>query len=198
MARPPGIQVDSAKLRALLQARGLTASGFAKRGCPGVSARTLCAMVAARPGRFAIESVYAVASHLGVQAKDILPGSRSARGSLETPKAGASVGRAIQVSGNVDGVPLGDRVFIVVQRGRELWPKEPELDPSKRSFSVHVMESGEHAPYDFDLLLVHVSPAGGTAIDEWLARGRAGHGYPGLAGVDGLVTLACLSPLRLS
>lgn len=89
-------------------------------------------------------------------------------------------------------------MWLVVQVGNLLFPKEPEIRASDHSWIQEVLESGDMPDGRFSLVLLMVDGDGQDEIEIWLAHGAAGGGYPGLESVSGSVKLDVATGLVLA
>lgn len=102
------------------------------------------------------------------------------KGSLQQPKPGETVGRSFVVAGNLGETPDGYHVWLGVEIGALLWPKEPEIPTSDRRFSVKIVEGGSPPGGRFSLTLFQVAPKGQKRIAIWFDTGRRKGDWPGI------------------
>lgn len=118
-------------------------------------------------------------------------------GAIESPAAGSRVPREFAVAGSLSNIPGDDHLWLAVQAGNLLYPKEPEVGPSSDHFSEQVVEGGNPPGGAFSLVLLEVGAAGQATVERWLSALRAGDEPPGLRSIPGATTLDAVSNLRL-
>jgi hypothetical protein len=115
-------------------------------------------------------------------------------GRILSPAEGDRVGRRIPVRVEVADIPAGQHVWLAVEVGGLLWPKEPEVSADGPRWSGIVNEGGN--PDDLAVSLWLVPADGQRLIEDWFARAYR-EGYPGLASIPGATRLDTVRGLRL-
>lgn len=148
-------------------------------------------------GAALIGLVGAVVAALIVAGK-LPPSHRDPAGRIESPAASSNVGREFTVSGTLSDIPGDDHVWLAVQVGNLLFPKEPEIAHPSGGYSEQIVEGGSPPGGRFSLVLLRVGEEGQTAIERWLSALRRGEEPPGLAEIEGADVLDALANLRLT
>ncbi len=99
---------------------------------------------------------------------------------IQQPKSSETVGRTFVVSGDLGEMPEGYHVWLGIEIGALLWPKEPEIPIGDRHFSVKIVEGGNPPGGRFSLTLFQVSSEGQKRIADWVDTGRRTGDWPGL------------------
>src|SRR5262245_42054927 len=117
-------------------------------------------------------------------------------GSITEPKPEQAVGRTFQCSGIVTGLQPGLSLWLAVEVGALVWPRESKISLEKdNKWSVTVFEDG--ASETFSLALYVADAAVDKRISKWLETGRRTGTYPELKGIPGARRLARIDDLRL-
>ena len=95
------------------------------------------------------------------------------------PEDGQTIGASIAASVEVRSVPKDYHVWVAVQKGRLVWPREPEVTVTDRPWSGIFYEGGRVGKVDLVLLLVPA--AGHEQIQRWLERAKKTGSYPGMS-----------------
>jgi hypothetical protein len=120
------------------------------------------------------------------------------RGQIVSPKSGEQVPRSFLVDGTLSRkIPRGRHVWLAVQLGNLLFPKEPELPRRDLHWAQEIVEGGDPPGASFSVALLMVDRNGHRAIEEWLARGREGEGFPGMEEIPGSEKLSVVRQLTL-
>lgn len=120
-----------------------------------------------------------------------------ASGEILIPQNGERVARSFTVEGTLSDIPDDRHVWVAVQIGNLLFPKEPEIPSADKHWSQDVVEGGNPAEGEFSVVLLTVDDNGHRVIEEWLGRGREGEGSPGLSTIPGSSKLDVVSGLVL-
>jgi hypothetical protein len=129
-----------------------------------------------------------------------------AAGDIVSPTKSQDVPNAFSVEGTLSAIPPDHHVWVAVQIGNLLFPKEPEIPSQDRRFSQEVVEDEVRAGSRFDLALLMVDSEDHREIVAWLMSGRRAegesdaeesNGYQGLKNEDipGRVKLAVVRDL---
>jgi len=118
-------------------------------------------------------------------------------GQILSPESGHGLASTFTVEGTLSAIPGDHHVWIAVQIGNLLFPKEPEIPPQDEHWVQKVVEAGQPGTR-FSLVLLMVDASGQRVIEDWLARGRTGGGYAGFANVSGSVRLDAVTGLVVS
>ena len=117
--------------------------------------------------------------------------------SFTEPRPNDVVGRTIQCSGVVTGLQPGLSLWLAVEAGDRLWPKESKVLPDAANrWSVPVFEDG--MADEFSLSLYVTDGSADRRIRDWLEAGRRTGQYTELRGIPGARRLARVDGLRLS
>lgn len=127
----------------------------------------------------------------------ILWGPQNPAGEIESPAAGSRIPREFTVTGTFSNIPDEEHLWLAVQVGNVLYPKEPEIDTSASHFSEQIVEGGNPPGGRFSLVLLRVDRDGQAGVERWLSALRAGEEPPGLTNVTGARVLDAVANLRL-
>jgi hypothetical protein len=118
------------------------------------------------------------------------------RATIESPKPGESVDRAIECSGSAKGIPPDAHLWLAVEERGFIWPKEGEIIIDKHGrWEGQIFEDG--VAEEFAVSLFMADPVGDRFIRTWLERGKRS-GYTELTGgIDGTTRLTRNGNLRL-
>jgi hypothetical protein len=121
------------------------------------------------------------------------------KGRILQPQANTVVGRSFTVSGEHIDLPKDYHVWLAVEIGTLLWPKEPEVPTADKKWSVKVVEGGNPPGGLFSLSLFQVSPEGNQFIVRWHKHGQRTGDFPGLnaSEIPGFSRLDIVENLRL-
>lgn len=117
-------------------------------------------------------------------------------GSIESPVEGSRVAREFAVSGALSHIREDEHVWIAVQVGNVLYPKEPEVAPADH-FSEQIVEGGSPPGGWFSVVLLRVEPEGQSTIENWLSALRRDERPPGMRTIPGAQVLDAATNLRL-
>ena len=118
-------------------------------------------------------------------------------GSFTEPRPNDVVGRTIQCSGVVTGLQPGLSLWLAVEAGEFLWPKESRVLPDAANrWSVPVFEDGMTDEFAVGLYVTDADAD--RRIRDWLEAGRRTGQYTELRGIPGARRLARVDGLRLS
>lgn len=117
-------------------------------------------------------------------------------GSITAPQPEQTVGRTFQCSGTATGMQPGLSLWLAVEAGGLVWPKESKVDPDKdNKWSVTVFEDGSNETFSVALFVMD------TEVDKrlrkWLEKGRCNGTYSECKGIPGARRLARVDGLRL-
>jgi hypothetical protein len=117
-------------------------------------------------------------------------------GSISEPRANDVVGRTFQCSGVVTGLQSGLHLWLAVEAGGRLWPRETEVLPNEANeWSVPIFEDGMTEEFAVSLFVADANAD--RRIMEWLDAGRRTGEYTELRGIPGARRLARVDGLRL-
>ena len=112
------------------------------------------------------------------------------------PQPNESVGRTFQCSGVVTGLQPGLNLWLAVEVGNLVWPKETKVLPDENNkFCVTIFEDGVTDQFAVSLFVADRSAD--RRIKEWLEAGRRTGKYSELPGIPGARRLARIDGLRL-
>jgi hypothetical protein len=118
-------------------------------------------------------------------------------GSFNEPQPNEAVGRAIRCSGVVTGPQAGLNLWLTVEVGDLVWPKESKVLPDEANkWNVMIFEDGV-ATEQFAVSLFVADTNADRRIREWLEAGRRTGKYSELRGIPGARRLARVDGLRL-
>ena len=118
-------------------------------------------------------------------------------GSFTEPTPNDVVGRTIQCSGVVTGLQPGLSLWLAVEAGDFLWPKESRVLPDATNrWSVPIFEDG--VTDEFRVSLYVADANADRRIRDWLETGRRTGQYTELRGIPGARRLARVDGLRLA
>jgi Domain of unknown function (DUF4407) len=95
-------------------------------------------------------------------------------GRILSPIGGTRVPRNFTVEGVLAKIPPKRNVWLAVQIGNHLWPKEPKIPSSDSHWSQEVVEAGSPPGDRFSIVLLMVNDAGDREIRRWLQGTREG------------------------
>ena len=118
-------------------------------------------------------------------------------GSILAPKPNDTVGRTFECSGVVTGMQPGLRLWLAVEVGELVWPKESKVSPNeKNEWRTIVFEDGRSP--NFSVALFLADPAVDQRIAKWLENGRRTGTYADLRGIQGARRIARVDGLHLT
>lgn len=118
-------------------------------------------------------------------------------GSITSPVPGQRVARALAVEGALAGVPEQHHVWLAVQVGNSLWPKQPEVRRRDQRWRREIVEAGLPRDGKFSVVLLMVGPQGQAQIEEWTRHGQATGNWPGLTELADAEQLAVVGDLEV-
>jgi Domain of unknown function (DUF4062) len=117
-------------------------------------------------------------------------------GSFSKPRPNSKVGRTIECSGVVKGLQPGSNLWLAVEIGDLVWPKEAKVLPRDNKWSAPIFEDG--ATKQFSVSLLVADATADARLRKWLEAGlKAGGKYSELRGIPGTRRLARVDGLRL-
>ena len=109
-------------------------------------------------------------------------------GKIEGPQQGQAVTRTFQVNGIISDLPQGHSLWLAIQVGDLIWPKEPKITPTAAKWFATISEGGSPPNGRFSVVLLATSPSATTELEKWFRRGDfAGiskHKIPGMTALD--------------
>jgi hypothetical protein len=118
-------------------------------------------------------------------------------GSINDPRPNEAVGRTFKCSGVVTGLQPGLSLWLAVEVGDLVWPKESKVTPDQdNKWSAMVFEDG--AAQTFAVALYIADSKVDKRIGKWLEAGRSRGTYSELRGIPGARRLARVDGLRLN
>lgn len=116
--------------------------------------------------------------------------------SFDEPQTDEAVGRTIRCAGVVNGLQPGLSLWLAVEVGNLVWPKENKVLPDETNkWCVHIFEDGVSEQFAVSLYVADTSAD--RRIKEWLEAGRHTGKYSELPGIPGARRLARIDGLRL-
>jgi hypothetical protein len=100
-------------------------------------------------------------------------------GTITFPKDGSTVARDFTSEGTLGNIADDRHVWLVVESGGLLFPKEPEI-ASQPHWIMQSFESDVPPGGRFSLVLLSAGDAGERQIRAWLIHGETTGSYPGL------------------
>ena len=117
--------------------------------------------------------------------------------SFNEPAANSEVSRTIRCSGVVTGLQPGQSLWLAVEAGGFVWPKESIVLPdATNKWSGPIFEDGVTEQFAVSLFVADVNAD--RRVREWLDAGRRTGTYAELRGIPGARRLARVDGLRLS
>jgi hypothetical protein len=114
---------------------------------------------------------------------------------IDRPQPNEAVGRTIRCSGVVTGLQQGLHLWLAVESGNRVWPKESRVLPDEtHTWFADIFEDG--ATQQFDVSLFVADEGADRRIKEWLEAGRRTGIYSELVGLPGARRLARVDGLR--
>jgi hypothetical protein len=118
-------------------------------------------------------------------------------GSVSNPQPNETVRRTFQCSGVVTGMQPGLSLWLAVEAGDLVWPKESRVAPGQdNKWSATVFEDG--ATETFAVSLFVADSKADRRIGKWLEAGRGTGKYSELRGIPGARRIARVDGLRLN
>jgi hypothetical protein len=118
-------------------------------------------------------------------------------GSISEPQPNDSVPRTLKCSGVATGMQSGLSLWLAVEVGDLVWPKESKLVPDHQNkWSATVFEDG--ATQSFAIALYLSDSTVDRRIEKWLEAGRSTGTYTDLRGIPGARRIARVDGLRLN
>lgn len=118
-------------------------------------------------------------------------------GAITSPGSGQHVGHVFTAQGTLRQLPAGHHVWLAVEVGDLLWPKEPEIPTTSGNWTRQVGEYGNPPGGRFSLVLLMVGPEGNREIQAWLRHGKETGDFPGLTRITDSVRLDVVEGLVL-
>ena len=116
--------------------------------------------------------------------------------SFNEPQPNEAVGRTIRCAGVVTGLQPGLNLWLAVEVGNLVWPKENKVLPDETNkWCVPIFEDGVTEQFAVSLFVADTSAD--RRIKEWLEAGRRTGKYSELPGIPGARRLARIDGLRL-
>jgi hypothetical protein len=117
-------------------------------------------------------------------------------GSIDKPQPGDAVPRTFDCSGSATGVQPGLSLWLAVEVGGQVWPKESKVLPDKdNKWRVKIFEDG--ASKTFSVALYVADSKADRRIEKWLEVGQQTGAYTELRGIPGARRIARVDGLRL-
>ncbi len=117
-------------------------------------------------------------------------------GSIDYPGPDQIIGRTIACAGLALGIPPDMHLWLAVETGSLIWPKEGEvLADGNGKWKKTIFEDGATRRFSISLLIVN--PKAHAQILEWLEVGRQQGQYAELKGIPGTDRIARVDKLRL-
>ena len=118
-------------------------------------------------------------------------------GSISNPQPDEAVRRTFKCSGVVTGMQPGLSLWLAVEVGDLVWPKESKVAPDQdNKWSATVFEDG--ATETFAIALFVADSKVDKRIGKWLEAGRSTGNYSELKGIPGARRIARVDGLRLN
>jgi hypothetical protein len=118
-------------------------------------------------------------------------------GSISNPQPDEEVRRTFKCSGVVTGMQPGLSLWLAVEVGDLVWPKESKVAPDQdNKWSATVFEDG--ATETFAIALFVADSKVDRRIGKWLEAGRGTGNYSELKGIPGVRRIARVDGLRLN
>jgi hypothetical protein len=117
-------------------------------------------------------------------------------GTINAPESGQMVGRTFECTGKVTGLQQGLRLWLAVEAGSLVWPKESIVAPDRdNAWSATVFEDGGTEAFAVGLYV------GDSKVDasirKWFESGKRTGNYAELKGIPGARRLTRVEDLRL-
>lgn len=114
-----------------------------------------------------------------------IPEEKPSKGQILYPESGQRLPRTFTVEGTLSDIPPGHHIWVAVQIGNLLWPKEPEIPSKDHHWSQQIVEGGSPPGGWLSLALLMVDATGNQMIEGWIRRGRSTGDWPGLNNIPG-------------
>jgi hypothetical protein len=117
-------------------------------------------------------------------------------GTIIAPESGQMVGRTFECTGKVTGMQQGLRLWLAVEAGTLVWPKESVVVPDQdNKWSATVFEDGATEAFAVGLYVGDSKVDG--RIRKWFEAGKRTGNYTELKGIPGARRLTRIENLRL-
>lgn len=126
--------------------------------------------------RLLVALVVILSVHLEVNAAEV-------EGSIDNPSDGAKVAGVYEVKGTVRNLPSGHKLWVVVRKGKNFWPKDEAFVIGGKKWTASVDESATKPGRPYSLVLFSVGPSGQTQIADWKRIGEETHSWPAMKGI---------------
>lgn len=132
-------------------------------------------IVSFRKGLFAALAVMVVV-HFEVNAAEV-------EGRIDSPSDGEKVAGVYEAKGSVRNLSYGLKLWIVVRKGKNFWPKDEAFVVGGKKWTATVDESATKPGRPYSLVLFSVGPSGQTQIADWRRIGEETHLWPAMKGI---------------
>jgi hypothetical protein len=118
-------------------------------------------------------------------------------GSISNPQPDQAVGRTFECAGVVTGMQAGLTLWLAVEVGDRVWPKESRVTPgADNKWSATVFEDG--IAQAFAVALFVADSRANKFMGKWLETGRTTGMYPELRGIPRARRIARVDGLHLN
>lgn len=100
-------------------------------------------------------------------------------GEILTPQDSVMVNESIDVTGTLENIPQDHYIWLAVQKGNHLWPKEAQISTTMKKWQVRIYEGGLNQK--FSLVLLMVKENGNKFIKSWIDTCKVNNDWSGMA-----------------
>jgi len=104
-------------------------------------------------------------------------------GSINSPSDGDKVAGVYEAKGSVRNLPSGHKLWVVVRKGKNFWPKDEAFIVGGKKWNANVDESATKPGRPYSLVLFSVGPSGQTQIADWRRIGEETYSWPAMKGI---------------
>jgi hypothetical protein len=151
--------------------------------------RTVAARVWALIGHNPLVAAFIAGLAVAVIAAYVLTRPEDPEGRICAPRSGQVVSRSFTVDGSLYAIPDDRHVWVAVQIGNQVTPKEPEIPSQDRRWVQDVVEAGRPPDGRFTLALLMVDEQGHREILRWVRAGHEARRFPSFEQIPGSVKL---------
>lgn len=126
--------------------------------------------------RFFVALVIIIVAHFEVNAAEV-------EGSIDSPSDGDKVAGVYEAKGSVSNLPSGHKLWVVVRKGKNFWPKDEAFVVGGKKWTANVDESATKPGRPYSLVLFSVGPSGQTQIADWKRISEETHSWPAMKGI---------------
>lgn len=132
--------------------------------------------------KFLFSLIIILVIHCEVYATDV-------EGSIDNPSDGNQVSGVYEAEGSVNNLPTGHKLWVVVRKGKNFWPKEEAFVIGGKKWTASVDESATKPGRPYSLVLFSVGPKGQTQIADWWRICEETNSWPAMKKINDSIAL---------